>query len=335
MGTPVVDIHNHYTPLEVVEEARRGSAFDGVRIERQDGQEWMVHRQGFRYPMPPAFYDVEARLASMDALGIDVAVVSMNVQLYFYWADASGAADFARRANDATARFCAQSDGRLYGTATLPMQDPDAAVAELERAVTELGLVGAEIGPQIEDTPLDDASVRPVLEAAQRLNAPLILHPYYVGPRPGLEDFYLTNLVGNPLSTTVCAARLILSGTLDALDGLEVVLMHGGGYLPYQIGRLDHGFRVRPEAKRPSAPPSSYLRRFTYDTITHRAEALDYLARTVGPERVAYGTDFPFDMAGGSFADQTAGAGFDQRAQELVAGVNATRLFGLRLGAPA
>jgi Amidohydrolase len=149
------------------------------------------------------------------------------------------------------------------------MQDPDAAVKELHRAVGELGLRGAEIGPNVEDTFLDHPTVRPVLHAAEALGVPLILHPYSVGPRPGLEDFYLTNLIGNPLATTVCAARLILGGTLDELADLRLVLMHGGGYLPYQIGRLDHGHWVRPEAKACRQPPSAYLARFTYDTILH------------------------------------------------------------------
>lgn len=326
----VVDVHNHFTPPEFLEQARRGTAFDGVVTEQVGGAEWLVHRQGFRYPVPVTFYDVEARLAAMDEGGIDTAVISPNVQLYFYWADAAGAADFCRFSNDSMARFVASSGGRLQGTAQLPMQDADLAVRELDRAVNELGLVGAEIGPEIEGTPLDDPAVAPVLQAAQRLGVPLILHPYYVGPRPGLGDFYLTNLVGNPLSTTICAARLILSGTLDRLTTLELVLMHGGGFLPYQVGRLDHGWRVRPEAKAPRQAPSEYLTRFTYDTITHRPQALRYLLDVVGAERVAYGTDFPFDMAGGSFADQTGDAGLNDEERQSVANGNARKLFGLK-----
>lgn len=329
----VVDVHNHYTPPEFMEQARRGDAFDGVTVEQTDGVEWLVHRQGFRYPVPVTFYDLEARLAAMDGLGIDTAIVSPNVQLYFYWADAAAAADFCRFSNDSMARFVKSSGGRLMGTAQLPMQDAGLAVEELERAVGELGLVGAEIGPEIEGTPLDDPAIMPVLEAAQRLGVPLILHPYYVGHRPGLGDFYMTNLIGNPLSTTVCATRLILSGTLDRLDTLELVLMHGGGFLPYQVGRLDHGWRVRPEAKAARQAPSEYLTRFTYDTITHRPEALRYLLDSVGAERVAYGTDFPFDMAGGSLDDQTGAAGLSDDERDLVANGNAARLFGAEVAA--
>jgi len=170
-----------------------------------------------------------------------------------------------------------------------------------------------------------------VLAAAADLGVPLILHPYYVGARPGLADFYLTNLIGNPLATTVCAARLIFSGALDELGALRLVLTHGGGYLPYQIGRLDHGRRVRPEAGGCAHPPSAYLSRFWFDTVTHAPGPLRFLADSAGADHVVYGTDFPFDMAAGPLADQLAGTGLSEADAERIAGRNANALFGLAL----
>jgi aminocarboxymuconate-semialdehyde decarboxylase len=163
------------------------------------------------------------------------------------------------------------------------------------------------------------------------LGVPLIVHPYYVGPRPGLGDFYLTNLIGNPLATTVCAARLIFSGTLDELAALRVVLLHGGGYLPYQIGRLDHGHLVRPEAGGSAHPPSAYLTRFWFDTVTHAPAPLRLLTELAGTDHVVYGTDFPFDMAAGPLQDQLAGTGLSTTDAELIAGRNAAELFGLTI----
>jgi aminocarboxymuconate-semialdehyde decarboxylase len=311
-------------------EARGGNGIDGLRVERDGGEEWVVHRQGFRWPLHRTFYDVEARLAAMDELGIDLAVMSIAPPLFMYWVQDTGAAvDLCRHANDALATFAASSDGRIEAVATLPMRDPEAAVRELRRAVSELGLRGAEIGGKVEDTPLDDPAIRPVLAAAAELDVPLILHPNTVGTRPGMAEFYLSNLLGNPLESTVGAARLILSGALDELDRLRLVLMHGGGYLPYQIGRLDHGHRVRPEAKGCRHAPSTYLRRFWYDTITHAAGPLEFLLRQVGADRVVYGTDFPFDMGGGSVKDQLAGVRVDDADLTKVAGANAAGLFGL------
>jgi aminocarboxymuconate-semialdehyde decarboxylase len=326
-----VDVHTHFVPFDVIAAAWRGAGFDGIRAERAAGVEWLVHRQGFRYPVPPVFYDTEARLASMDERGISHAVLSIAPQLFMYWAEPSEAAGFCRAANDDLAAFAAGSAGRVSAVATLPMQDPAAAVTELTRAVTELGMVGAEIGPEVEGTGLDDPALRPVLTASVSLGVPLIVHPYYVGPRPGLGDFYLTNLIGNPLATTVCAARLIFSGTLDELAGLRVVLLHGGGYLPYQIGRLDHGHRVRPEARGSAHPPSAYLSRFWFDTVTHAPAPLRLLTELAGPDHVVYGTDFPFDMAAGPLRDQLAGTGLGAAETELIAGLNAAQLFSLTI----
>lgn len=324
-----VDVHTHFVPAEVLAGARRGDGFDGLRVERSGEAEWLVHRQGFRYPVPPVYHDPAARVAAMDARRIDHAVISIAPTLFMYWADGREGAEFCRMANDALAAFARDSGGRMTPVATLPMQDPGAAVAELRRCVSELGMRGAEIGPHVEETPLDDAAVRPVLAAAAGLGVPLILHPYYVGGRPGLGDFYLTNLIGNPLSSTIGAARLIFSGTLDGLGSLDLVLMHGGGYLPYQIGRLDHGYRVRPESKGCAMPPSSYLNRFWFDTVTHAPAPLRFLTDLVGADHVVYGTDYPFDMAAGPLADQVAGTGLGEDALELIAGRNAAALFGL------
>ena len=325
------DVHTHFIPPGVLRAARRGAGFDGMTAEYAGGQEWLVHRQGFRYPVPAVFYDLDARLAVMDERGIGHAVLSIAPQLFMYWVDRGEAAGFCRAANDALAAFAAGSAGRVTAVATLPLQDPAAAVAELRRAVTELGMRGAEVGPDAAGVPLDDPALRPVLAAAAGLRVPLIVHPYYVAPRPGLEDFYLTNLVGNPLATTVCAARLIFSGVLDELAALRLVLMHSGGYLPYQIGRLDHGHRVRPESQGCAHAPSAYLTRFWFDTVTHAAAPLRFLASLVGADHVVYGTDFPFDMAAGTLQDQVAGTGLAGADLELIAHRNAATLFRLGL----
>jgi aminocarboxymuconate-semialdehyde decarboxylase len=168
-----------------------------------------------------------------------------------------------------------------------------------------------------------------VLHAAAEFGTPLVLHPYYHGPRPDLADYYLVNVVGNPLQTTTVAARLILGGMLDAVPDLQVVLMHGGGFLPYQIGRLDHAHRVRPEARGCAAPPSSDLRRFAYDTLTHSPASLRFLLELVRTDAVVYGTDTPFDMGGRTVDDQLGGLSSDTAMRAAVAGGNARRLFNL------
>jgi aminocarboxymuconate-semialdehyde decarboxylase len=324
----VTDMHAHVIPPVLVEMMRDGQAPDGISLERQGDQTWVVHRQGYRYPLLDAFHDVGDRLEIMDRQGIDTAVLSVAPPLFLYWTEPSEGVAAARMINGAVARMIEQAPDRFSGLATLPLQDPAAAAEELRRCVRTLGFRGAQIGPHAEGVPLDDDRLRPVLAAAAELGVPLVVHPYYVGASPGLDDFYLTNLQGNPWQTALCASRLILSGTLDALPDLDVVLVHGGGHLLYQMGRLDHGHLVRPEARGSAHPPSHYTRRFHYDTLTHSPAATGWLIEQVGADRVLLGTDTPFDMGAGGLDSQLAGIGLADEARAQIAHTNSARLFG-------
>ena len=328
----VIDVHAHVIPPALVARMRARQAPDGIEIVDDGSGPWVSHRQGYKYALLDSFHDVAARLAAMDATGIDLSVLSVAPPLFLYWIDPDEAIAAAEVTNDALAEMVSQAPTRFAGLATLPMTSPAVAVRELRRSVEVLGLRGAQVGPHVEGVPLDHDSLRPVLVAAADLGVPLVVHPYYVGSSPELDDFYLTNLQGNPWQSAVCASRLIFSGALDAVPDLDVVLVHGGGHLPYQIGRLDHGHRVRPEASVPLGPPSSYLRRFHYDTLTHRPESTRWLVEQVGADRVLFGTDQPFDMAAGSFQQQLHGFDGSRPALELIAHGNAERLFSLTGG---
>jgi aminocarboxymuconate-semialdehyde decarboxylase len=324
------DLHGHCIPPGLLGDIRSGTAIDGVRSEDRGGQETIVHRQGPTQPLIDGLHDMDARLATMDQMGVDVSVLSLSPTMLMYWVDAADAVAHAQRVNDEIAQMCRRDPDRLVGTAHVAMQDPDAAVAEVRRATQELGLRGVQIAPMVGDLTLDEEVHLPVLEAVAEAGVPLTLHPYFVGvgPRPGLNKYYLTNLVGHPYQTAVGASRLIMSGALDRFPDLEVVLVHGGGYLPYQAGRLDHGNAVRSEARACQDKPSSYLRRFTYDTLTHSADSLRFLLDLVGPDRVAYGTDYPYDMGGGAFEEQLRDVPLSSADEALVRGGNAQRLYG-------
>lgn len=328
----IVDAHVHVIPPEVVRLVAAGRHPAGIELADVDGVPHMVHREGYRYPLAPEFHDAERLLAAIAERGADAAIVSPAPPLFGYDLPLEQGVGCARLVNDGTAAIVAAHPSRLGGLATLPLASPEQAVAELERAVGELGLLGAEVGPLAAGRWLDDPELLPVLEAAERLGAVLFVHPYYTGAKPGLEDLYLTNLVGNPLDTGLCAARLILSGTLDRVPELRVMLAHGGGYLLYQAGRLAHGNAVRPELGRCARVPTEYLDRFIYDTIVFDPEALRFLVERVGAARVVYGSDEPFDMSGGSVARQLAGAGLDDDVRRAVAGATAAAVFGFRPG---
>jgi aminocarboxymuconate-semialdehyde decarboxylase len=234
----------------------------------------------------------------MDRQGIDVSVISPAPPMFYYWADADLSLQAAGLVNDGVAEMVASHPARLRGMASIPMQHPDAAIAELERVVREHGFKAVEIGTSIEGTPLAEQRFRPVLRRAQELGVFVFAHPYYVSAKGGLECYYLTNLVGNPLDTATCIANLMFSGALDDLPELKFLFAHGGGFAPYQIGRLAHGHKVRSETHAETATdPRALLRRLYFDSLVFEPQALRYLIDLVGADHIAIGTDSPFDMA--------------------------------------
>ena len=219
---------------------------------------------------------------------------------------------------------------RFVALATLPMQEPEAAVSEVDRAVTQLGCRGIYLGTNVRGKELSDLSFLPVFERIHALGAPIFLHPLNVIGSQRLTNYYLQNLLGNPFDTAVAGANLIFSGLLDRFPKLQVCLPHAGGALPYLIGRLNHGWKVRQECKALKKPPSSYLRRFTYDTISHAPESLEYLIKLVGADHVMMGSDYCFDMGYERPVKAVTALKLSRNDQEKILGGNAARL--LRLG---
>src|SRR5690606_15475078 len=237
--------------------------------------------------------------------GINISVISPAPPMFYYWADVDTALKAAQLVNDGVADMTAAKPDRLRGMATVPMQHPDAAIAEMERVVREYGFKAIEIGTSVEGAQLSEERFRAVLRRAQELGLFIFAHPYYVGAKSGLESYYRTNLIGNPIDTTVMVANLMYSGVLDELPELKICLAHGGGFTPYQIGRLEHGHKVRSEARQRShSSPKQLLRRFYCDSLVFDPQALRYRAALVGADRVWIGTDSPFDM-GDEQPDQT------------------------------
>ena len=298
MAAPRIDLHSHVIPHRLVEAIAAEPGVFRARIDGDGTARKVIHDQGYVYPLFQEFHDVDAKLDSMDRKRIDISAISPAPPTFYYWADADLALRVAGLVNDGIADMVAAMPARLRGMASVPMQHPDAAVAELERVVREYGFKAIEIGTSIEGAQLAEPRFRPLLRRAQELGVFIFAHPYYVGNKGGLEDFYLTNLIGNPLDTTVMVANLMFSGTLDELPELKFLLAHGGGFTPYQIGRLVHGHKVRKETSRASrSNPRELLRRFYFDSLVFEPQALRALIDLVGADRVAIGTDAPFDMA--------------------------------------
>jgi aminocarboxymuconate-semialdehyde decarboxylase len=277
-------------------------------------------------PITPDYYDLNQRLKAIDAQAVAVHALSLMPPMV-YWA--GDGLRLARLVNDAMAEATRLHPDRFVALATLPMQDPEAAVSELNRAVEALGCRGVYLGTNVLGKELTDSSFLPVFERIQALQTPVFLHPLNVIGAQRLTRYYLHNLLGNPFDTAVAAANLIFSGLLDRLPKLTVCLPHAGGAFPYLIGRLDRGWRVRDECRDLKKPPSSYLKRFTYDTISHAPESLDYLIKLVGVDRVMLGSDFCFDMGYERPVKAVTALKLGRKAEEKLLGGNAKRLLRL------
>jgi aminocarboxymuconate-semialdehyde decarboxylase len=292
-----IDVHNHVIPREMLEAVERDPGRYQMKFEARDGKRRIMREGGHTFPVFTEFWDAAAKIESMNRRGLDVAFISPAPMVFFYWLDADTGLEASRLVNDGIAAMVASHPDRLRGMGTLPMQNPDAAIAELERIVRDHGFRAIELGTSVEHEQLADQRFRAVLRRAEELKVFIFAHPYAFTPECGLERYYLRNLIGNPLQSTVMVANLMFSGALDELRKLKICLAHGGGFVPYQIGRFVHGHRVRKETRELTrTSPYKLLRRFYYDTITHDPGALRYLIDLVGADRVTIGTDAPFDM---------------------------------------
>ena len=317
-----VDVHNHVIPTSVIDLVASDASY-GVQIS--DG-EW---GGALSFPLVDEFFDPAAKLKHLDEVGIAGAVVSMSPPGFFYdRAPGSGLALWDA-ANAGMAEFCADHGDRLRWLAHLPMQDPDAAVAAYRQAV-DAGASGAAVGTSIAGRRLDEEQYERFWSVAEEIDRPVLVHPWFNEPHAALNSFYLQNVIGNPLETTVVVERMICAGVFQRHPGIRLILMHGGGFLPYQTGRLCHAREVRPELAGAPSPGEIWraFQQLYFDTITHDADSLRYLASKVGLDHVVLGTDMPFDMAMQT-PMETLREVFDEAEVMTIAEDTPARLFGL------
>jgi aminocarboxymuconate-semialdehyde decarboxylase len=294
-----IDVHSHVLPRELIELIRKKPRDYQMRVEGTGDTEKFVRDDKHGTPIYAEFFDADAKVEGMDRKGIDISVISVTPVVFFYWLSADAGLAACRVNNDGIAKMVAARPDRLRGMATLPLQDADASIAELERVVKEHGFRSIELGCRVQGELLADPKFRPVLKRAHELGVFIFAHPYIAGEvPPDLNCYYLGNTAAMPFDTALMAAHFMFSGALDEMPNLKLILAHGGGHLPYQIGRLAHGYKVRSEARaKTKHSPLELLRRFYFDALTHDADALRYLISKVGADRVTIGTDAPFDMA--------------------------------------
>nr|MBS0036576.1 amidohydrolase [Saprospiraceae bacterium] len=294
-----IDIHTHIMPEHMPRWAEKFGYGGFIHLDHHKPccARMMMDDRFFREVMDNC-WDPDSRIKDCREHGVDVQVLSTIPVLFSYWAEPSHANDVSRFLNDHIADIVRRYPKKFIGLGTLPMQSPDLAVKELERCVKELGLAGVEIGSHINDWNLSDPEVFPVFEAAADLGAAVFVHPWDMMGKSKMERYWLPWLVGMPAETSLAICSMIFGGVFERLPKLRVAFAHGGGSFPATIGRIEHGFNVRPDlcAVDNNINPRQYLGKFYLDSLVHDPTMLDYIVNLMGADRVALGTDYPFPL---------------------------------------
>jgi aminocarboxymuconate-semialdehyde decarboxylase len=294
-----IDIHTHVLP-ENWPDLRERYGYGGfVRLEHTGGgcARMFIDDKEFRQ-VEGNSWDPKLRLDDCSACAVDVQVLSTVPVMFSYWAKPEHTADLSRLLNDHIAGLVSDYPKRFIGLGTLPMQDADLSIRELERCCDSLGLAGVQIGTHVNGWNLDDERIFPILEAIADLGAALFVHPWQMLGRERMGLYWLPWLVGMPTETALSICSLIFGGVFERLPKLRVAFAHGGGTFPGLIGRLEHGFRVRPDIVATSNQhnPRDYLGRFYVDSLVHEPAMLDYMIDLMGARCIALGSDYPFPL---------------------------------------
>src|SRR3954471_4957958 len=324
-----VDIHAHWYPEEWLPPFSKGGAQEGASPARKEGGGFMLRAKNITNAFDERFVVVDERVKAMDQRRIDVHALSLTTPMV-YWASSALGLALSQAFNDAASAAHRKHPKRFVGLAMVPMQAPDLAVRELERAAKLPGIKGVYLATNVNGEELYERKFWDVYAKCEELGWAIFLHPVDTIGQDRTKKFYLKNLCGNPYDTGIAVAHLIFGGVMDRFPKLEVNLPHAGGTFPWLIGRWDHGTKVRPELKHLKQPPSAYLRRFTYDTIGHDDRINAALVRLVGADRVTLGSDYCFDMGlDDPLATVNRIAGLSPEDKERICGGNALKLLRL------
>jgi len=324
-----IDVHAHILGEDTMRLLQETAPQLGVKHTAIDAEFGVLEVAGTAYrPFPRGGLDLDRRLNDMDAAEVDMQVLSNTPQTFLYHLAPELTATAARIQNDQIAKLVAARPDRFMGMATLPMQAPELAAEELSRAVRQLGLVGCQIGSNINGSNLDDPALAPFWTKADELGAFIMVHPTQVAGAERLKSYYLANLIGNPLDTTIAAASLVFGGVIERHPAINFFMVHGGGFTPYQAGRWSHGWNVRPEPKvNIKEPPDAAIRRLYFDTILHGRPALEFLVATFGADHVLLGSDYPYDMGTLECVRQVRALSIPEQGRATILAGQALRLF--------
>lgn len=274
--------------------------------------------------------DLDENIADLKAAGMNMAILQPTQTMFFYWVEPSAAAELSRMVNEHTAGAVNRYPGNFLGLATIPLQDTDLALEELDYGVQKLGLKGVVVGSNVNGHGFDEERFQPFFQKTAELDVPIFVHPNNPAGTERVRNYYLVNFLAYPLESAVMAAQLVFGGVLDRYPRLKICLSHAGGVLPFLLGRLEHGQAERPEAQdRCKNPFPHYLNNFYVDTITFRSEILRFVLEIMPEGHVFMGTDYPYDMADADPVGSVRKAVTDETLQRKIFGENLSKVMGI------
>lgn len=324
----IVDVHNHYYPPEYLSLLRASSS--PVKVTDDAEGNPLVHYPGDYNIIVQGHRDIDYRQSMLERSGVDLQVITFTTP-GVHIEQPEVAVAWARKINDAMATIARERSARFSALATLPLNDPAASVAELDRAVTGLGLPGAMLFSNVNGTALSDDRYLPLYRKADALGCVLHIHPTYPVGVEAMTDYWLMPLIGFPLDTTLAAAKLVFSGIAERHPGITWVLGHLGGAIPYLAERLDRGYKAFAECRANiSERPSDQLRRFYFDTVNFDQRALGLAIEFAGAGQLLAGSDYPHQIGSiRSMLDSINGLEIDDASKQAILGGNATKVYGL------
>lgn len=332
-----IDLHTHILPREWPDLKERYGYGGFVQLEHHEtGCARMTLDGSFFREVGENCWDAARRIEDCDRAGVDIQVLSTVPIMFAYWAKPEHGLDLARRLNDHIATVVQTHPRRFVGLGTLPMQDAELAIGELDRCVNELGFAGVQIGSNVNGRNIDDPHIYRVLEHAERLGAAVFVHPWEMLARERMPKYWLPWLVGMPAETTLAICSLIFGGVLERLPKLRIAFAHGGGSFAYTLGRIEHGFTVRPDlvAVDNQVSPREYLRRIYVDSLVHDEEAMRFLVHTMGADRIAMGSDYPFPLGEHEPGRLIQSMGYEPATEARLLYGTALEFLGLEAGGP-
>ena len=329
LTTPTVDIHAHVSVPEAAAYIAPHLVMTDIAMVRHANADTKAVNMGQDADRKVAMVDIDDRMAVLDAMGIDFQVVAPPPFQCYYSVPVEHAVKASRMVNDGVAAFVAKRTDRLAGLGTVPLQDAAEAVRELDYCMG-LGFKGVEVLTNVHGAELAAPQFAPFWKRAEELGALVMIHPNGFTHGERFHDYYFSNVIGNPLETTIALHHLIFSGTLERHPDLKILAVHGGGYLPAYSGRIDHAWGARRDshANLPK-PPTHYLRKIYFDNVVFTPDQLKYLVETYGADQIVMGTDYPYDMCDYDTVEHVISAGLSAEDTAKVAGGTARRLLGL------